>query len=386
VTDYRSLVYTYDTAGRLSQVDFDYDSSTLTKSVTYGYDLAYRRTKMVDGEGTSMVYTYDDAGRLTLLTEGGSTRGTYYHDAAGKRTKLTYGNSSYSEYLYDGAGRVTVVNNNKSDDTDIAKFAYVLDDAGLRTKMSISGSAYTSATCVYDYDSAYQLTKDTRTGGNAYTLSFWYDSAGNRTKRDLGGGAYGYQYDYIDRMTKANTTAITWDYWGNATGIATYSYSWDDSDRMTKFDHPTGTANDSTYHYLPGSRKRYKRVQDTTVEYFIHDGPNVVGSYASNGTFNALYLTPGLDDNLSMTRGGSTYYYFQDALGSVRNVVDSSEVAQNTYDHYPFGNIFAAQTENVTNPYRFTGREHEAGSLGNMHLRLQGRNVGGRPSRLGVCV
>jgi RHS repeat-associated protein len=68
-----------------------------------------------------------------------------------------------------------------------------------------------------------------------------------------------------------------------------------------------------------------------------------------------------------MTQSGSTYYYFQDALGSVRNVVDSSEVAQNTYDHYPFGNIFAAQTENVTNPYRFTGREHEAGSLGNMH-------------------
>jgi RHS repeat-associated protein len=68
-----------------------------------------------------------------------------------------------------------------------------------------------------------------------------------------------------------------------------------------------------------------------------------------------------------MTQGENTYYYFQDGLGSVRNVVDSSEVAQNTYDHYPFGNIFAAQTENVTNPYRFTGREHEAGSLGSMH-------------------
>jgi RHS repeat-associated protein len=70
---------------------------------------------------------------------------------------------------------------------------------------------------------------------------------------------------------------------------------------------------------------------------------------------------------LPCAASGSTYYYFQDGLGSVRNVVDSSEVAQNTYDHYPFGNIFAAQTENVTNPYRFTGREHEAGSLGNMH-------------------
>ena len=30
--------YTYDDAGRLTLVDFDYDTHTLTKSVSYAYD------------------------------------------------------------------------------------------------------------------------------------------------------------------------------------------------------------------------------------------------------------------------------------------------------------------------------------------------------------
>jgi hypothetical protein len=86
------------------------------------------------------------------------------------------------------------------------------------------------------------------------------------------------------------------------------------------------TSADVVYAYFPGSWKRYKRTQDTTVEYFVYDGDNVVASYDSGGTLNATYLTPGLDANLSMTRGESTYYYMQDGLGSVRNVVDSSEL------------------------------------------------------------
>jgi len=101
---------------------------------------------------------------------------------------------------------------------------------------------------------------------------------------------------------------------------------------------------------------KYMGVQDTTAEYFLYDGANVVDSYASNGNLNARYVTPGLDDNLAMTRGENAYYYMADGLGSIRNVVDSREVAQNTYDYYAFGDSLGAQTQGVTNPYRYTAR------------------------------
>ena len=215
----------------------------------------------------------------------------------------------------------------------------------------------------YLYDAAYQLTKETRTGGNSYTQSFWYDSSGNRTKKDLGGTPTQYYYDYIDRMTKYGTTAMEWDTWGDMTKLGSHTYFQDDTDRLTKFDHATGTSNDATYGYLPGSWKRYKRVQDTTVEYYIYDGPNVVASYASNGDLNARYVTPGLDGNLSVTRGGNTYYYMTDGLGSVRNVVESDEDTANTYDYYAFGNTLGTPTVGVTNPYEYTAREFEDGSV-----------------------
>lgn len=67
-------------------------------------------------------------------------------------------------------------------------------------------------------------------------------------------------------------------------------------------------------------------------------------------------VTPGLDDNLSLTASGSTYYYLKDALGSIRQLIDSSETVQNSYDYYAFGRIYGTPTENVTQPFRFTGR------------------------------
>ncbi len=89
----------------------------------------------------------------------------------------------------------------------------------------------------------------------------------------------------------------------------------------------------------------------------------MVGAYGSDGSLNARYLTPGLDSNLAETRSGSTYYYMADGLGSVRNVVDASETVQDTYDYYAFGNTLTASPANVTNPYRYTGREYESGSV-----------------------
>ena len=52
-----------------------------------------------------------------------------------------------------------------------------------------------------------------------------------------------------------------------------------------------------------------------------------------------------------------------DGLKSVRNIVDSSEATQNTYDYYAFGDALGTQTQGVTNPYRYTAHEYESGSV-----------------------
>ena len=37
-------------------------------------------------------------------------------------------------------------------------------------------------------------------------------------------------------------------------------------------------------------------------------------------------------------------------------MTDTNETAQNTYDYFAFGKVYGTPTENVTNPYRYTGR------------------------------
>ena len=122
-----------------------------------------------------------------------------------------------------------------------------------------------------------------------------------------------------------------------------------------------GGENDNTYTY-DVDLKRIKKDVDGTVQKFIYDGPNVVVEYDGNDSLLATYLTPGLDQNLTMIRNSATYYYHSDGLGSIRNLTDSSEVAQNTYDYYAFGSVVGSPTENVTNDYRFTGRRWDSES------------------------
>ena len=64
-----------------------------------------------------------------------------------------------------------------------------------------------------------------------------------------------------------------------------------------------------------------------------------------------------------MTRSGSAYYYMADGLGSIRNIGESDEDTANTYDYYAFGDSLGTQTQGVTNPYRYTAREYESGSV-----------------------
>jgi len=124
-----------------------------------------------------------------------------------------------------------------------------------------------------------------------------------------------------------------------------------------------GASNDATYGYLPGSWQRYKRVQDTTVEYYIYDGPNVLASCDSDKNLTARFVTPGLDDNLSVTRGANTYYYMADGLGSIRNILESDEDTANIYDYYAFGDALGTQTQGVTNCYRYTASTPPLDSL-----------------------
>ncbi|MHC4620795.1 MAG: RHS repeat domain-containing protein [Planctomycetota bacterium] len=232
-------------------------------------------------------------------------------------------------------------------------------------KISISGSAYTSADVDYTYDDAYQLTGEIRTGGNSYSQYLYYDNSGNRTKKTLNQTDTVYVYNAADQLTSETTggTTTTYEYDPNGAltrsddGTTVKAYSYDYDGYLTAFD-TTGTDNDATYTYDADKRRVAKTVDSDTTKYFLA-GANVIADYDGSDTLVATYVTPALDDNVSLTTGGSTYYYMKDGLGSIRNLIDANEATQNTYDYYAFGKELGSWSETVTNRYTYTAREHD---------------------------
>ena len=199
-----------------------------------------------------------------------------------------------------------------------------MDKTGNRTRLQYNDGGSTT-TSSYLYNPADQLTRETVGETNT---DYLYDANGSLTRKDDGTNTYDYAYDFRNRRERSDRR-------GRRPHL------------MTSYDGP-GTANDATYAYDLADRRVQRVVGGSTTTNYYHDGLNVVAEYNGSDQLQRTYVTPGLDANLSMTASGSTYYYLTDALGSVRQLIDSNEATQNSYDYFAFGKVYGTPTENVT--------------------------------------
>ncbi len=81
---------------------------------------------------------------------------------------------------------------------------------------------------------------------------------------------------------------------------------------------------------------------------------------ANNGNVTARYTHAlGIDEPLAMFRGGATYYYHADGLGSITSLTDAAGAIVASYPYDSFGNL-GHSTGTVVNPFRYTGREWDS--------------------------
>lgn len=82
----------------------------------------------------------------------------------------------------------------------------------------------------------------------------------------------------------------------------------------------------------------------------------------SDGSGNIVteYLHgPGIDEPIAMIKGGQTYYYHADGLGSIIAITDSSGRVMQRYEYNSFGEITYQQDPNFKQSYTYTGREYD---------------------------
>jgi RHS repeat-associated protein len=394
-----STAYTYDHAGRLTSIDY----SDSTPDVTYTYDAAGNRTQMTDGAGTKTYaydsvnrltqvtrgsdsfaytydlagnltrrtypdstvvdYTYDDDSRMATVTSGGQTTG-YSYDAAGNPThsSLPSGTGYVEDRTYDHAGRLTRVKTSSTGST-LADFTYTLDADGNPTQVVRAGGA--PATTTYSYDNRNRLTEacfqTSCPGGSDPFIRWTYDSVGNRLSEARPTGTTNYTYNAADELTAAGSTTYSYDQDGNETADGSKTFSYDLANRLAA---TTSGSTTTTYSY-DGDGNRLQastgaQASDKTNYLWDPNGPLPELAAERDGA-NAVirrYVNGGR--TVSMTEGGSTFYYVYDGIGSVVNVVSSTGSTEWTYSYEPFG---ATRTQTQDDPNAPTNVVQFAGEL-----------------------
>ena len=369
------VFYTYDPAGRLTQVedynsgnraeyDFAYDNmnrltSTTTNyeftsigalTVQYGYDAASNRVSMTDPQGTQTSYAYDNLNRLTSLSNSWAGAFGFSYDALSRRTQLTRPNGVNTNYTYDNLSRLLSVLH-QAGSTTLDGATYTYDVAGNRLSKT---DLYASVTSNYAYDAIYQLLQVTQ--GTSTTESYTYDIVGNRLSSP---GMSSYAYNSSNELTSTALGSYTYDHNGNTlTDAQGRSYTWDFENRMTQAVMPGTNGGTTTFKYDPFGRRIQKSGPLGTTNY-LYNGPNLLQDIDNSGNVLVRYTQGAyVDELLSELQSGTTSYYEEDGLGSVTSLSNSAGALANTYTYDSFGKL-TASTGTTVNPFQYTAREFD---------------------------
>jgi RHS repeat-associated protein len=331
------LAYSYD--GSLQTAETF--SGAVSGAVTWDYDAFFRVSAERIRGANQIAFQYDNDG---LLTRAGAL--TYSRDAAtGLLTNANLG-STLSSFAYNDFGELIQEETRRST-TILYRGVYTRDAGGrLETRTETIGGA--TGVDAYTYDLAGRLAAVSRDGN--LLASYGYDANGNRTSVTTTAGTIAATYDAQDRILTFGDRTYTHTHhgevqsWTDSAGTTTLSY--DVQGNLLAVGLPSGT----TVEYLVDGRNRRigRKVNGAVTHGWLYQEQlrpvaelNASGAIVSRFVYGARAVAPEY-----MIRGGVTYRFVTDQLGSVRLVVNNSTgVIVQRLDYDAWGQVI-----NDTNP------------------------------------
>jgi RHS repeat-associated protein len=373
--------FTYDELNRLRSVT----DSSLGKTIQYEFDENGNRTKIIDAEGGVTRWEYDRNNRPVKVTDPDGQVTRFEYDAAGRRTKAIYGNGVWTEYRYDASSQLTHMVTRDRTNLTLQGWHYQYDLRGNRT----SKTDHAGNVEAYLYDGLGRLTQTTYPNGRI--VKWTYDAVGNRLTQTNNGSLTTYSYNAANQIQEAvsyqlsaisSVTTFGFDGNGNMTQKNEPSgftqYVWDFENRLREVISPSGT---TTFGYDANGIRVFKESGGVGTDYLI-DTASVLAEYENGVKKSAYTLGPRIDEIISaqlsaLDSGPSTkYWYSSDALGSVTALTDAAGRVIKTYRYGAWGEEADVTGPDISNPYRWTGREWDAAGLQYNRARHYSNSLG----------
>ena len=99
----------------------------------------------------------------------------------------------------------------------------------------------------------------------------------------------------------------------------------------------------------------------TKVTRFIYDNEDILLELdGSNNILSRYTHGPGIDEPLILEKGGASFFYHADGLGSIIELTDATGAVAKSYSYSSFGKIESETNPALFQPYTFTGREFDS--------------------------
>jgi RHS repeat-associated protein len=376
----QTTTYSYNPDDTLATIS--YIANQPTPGVAFAYDPAYRRlTSMTDGTGTTsysyypvaslganklesvtspvagtsntdtVTYTYDPLNRIVGMNIDGQAQSIGY-DAASRITSEANPLDAFSYGYSDATPRVTSVSSShgpamamsyygaqgdelleqitaSSGGTQLDQLGYAYNSDDNVTSFSVSSP--TSETTSYSYDSDNRLLSGL-IGSGTPQYQYGYDPASNLSSITINGTTQSYTYNTTNEIESASYDAN-----GNPTTLNGNTYTWDGANRILSVTAASGTTNTFTYNGLGRLVRAVESSNGSTIadHSYLWCGTTLCLAHdntQSGSPVSTQYFSQGA------IISGTPYYYVQDRLGSVREMVATGGSIAAQYDYDPYGN------------------------------------------------
>lgn len=371
------VTYAYDGANRVTQ------TTQNGRIIGYTYNIPGRTRAVTYPGGRIITEQTDFRRRLSTINDAGSPPPIvhYTYDLGNRVGTRTYRNGVVGTYTYN-ANNWMLSLEHKLGATRIAGFGYDYDREGNKTFEEKRHDTVRSE--AYRYDSIDRLI-DYRVGtlaGSTVPLpstqtAYNLDPVGNWNTKVTDAVVQTRVHNAGNELTKIDAASLLYDDNGNLQQDALYAYAYDEENRLTRVSRTADSAIVGQYQYDALSRRVQKIANPAgvaaTTRYF-HDAARIVEEQDTSGATLATYVYGTyVDEVLTMSRPGQTYYYHQNTLWSVAALTDSAgnPVERYAYDAYGLAAVttgvgapvpptpWGTPHSPTLNAYLFTGRQFD---------------------------